>query len=209
MIMQLVNSVIIVVFNWILGGYSYLAIGAVGIYFRVQSLIFMPVMGLTQGMLPIIGFAYGAHRLDRMKLAIKKAALISFALMSVGFLAFQLIPRVLVQTFNNDPGLVELGVECMRTISLLLPLVGPGIVMSSTFQAVGKGFTAMWLSLLRQVILLLPLAFILPRFLGINGVWLSFPVSDLISISITAYILFLYMRELEREGIPKSTSVLN
>lgn len=201
-IMQLMHSVIIVILNWILGTYSYLAIAAMGIFFRIQSIIFMPVMGLTSGLIPIIAYAYGAKNLPRLKRALILAAWVSFALMSIGFLAFQLIPEQLIRIFNNDPELVRLGVECMRNISLLLPFVGPAIIASSLFQAVGKGLTAMWLSLLRQVVLLVPALMILPHYFDLRGVWLSFPASDFFTIVITSYVLFTYLKNLERNGFP-------
>ncbi len=208
MVMQFINGGIMVVLNKILGGYGYRAIGAMGVYFNVQSLIFMPIMGLTQGLIPIVGFAYGAKRLDRMKETIKKAAIVAFSVMFLGFLSFQLIPAQVIMIFNKDPDLVEIGVICMRNISILLPFVGPSIIMSNTFQAVGKGFTAMWLSLLRQVILLLPALFILPKFLGLRGVFLSFPLSDFISVVLTFIILLNYLRSLEIKGFPHDDSSL-
>ncbi|MBO8159918.1 MATE family efflux transporter [Thermosyntropha sp.] len=207
MIMQLVNSIIILVLNHSLAPYGYRAIGAMGIYFRVQSLIFMPVMGLNQGLIPIVGFNYGAKNLSRMKSAIKKAALGAFIIMSIGFLAFQLFPGHLVAVFNRDPELINMGIIAMRNITWLLPFVGPSIIMSSTFQAVGKGFTAMWLSLLRQVVLLLPALLILPKFLGIRGIWLAFPLSDLIAISITTLVFISYIRHLEKHGFPDTGSL--
>lgn len=203
MVMQLVNSLIMVVLNRILGSYGYLAIGALGVFFRVQSLIFMPVMGLTNGLTPIVGFAYGAQRLDRMKETIKKAALLAFTIMSIGFLAFQLIPGQLITIFNNDPRLLEIGIECMHNISLLMPFVGPSIIMISSFQAMGKGFTALWLSLLRQIVFLLPAIFILSNFFDLRGVWLAFPASDFLAISITALILKKYLKDLEKNGFPQ------
>ncbi|SHH13780.1 putative efflux protein, MATE family [Thermosyntropha lipolytica DSM 11003] len=206
MIMQLVGSLILLVLNHSLAPYGYRAIAAMGIYFRVQSLIFMPLFGLNQGLIPIVGFNYGARNLSRMKSAIKKARLGAFILMSIGFIGFQLFPAQLVSIFNQDPELIELGVIAMRNITWLLPLVGPSIIMSSTFQAVGKGFTAMWLSLLRQVILLLPLLFILPRFWGIKGIWLAFPFSDFISITITALVFMRYMKHLEKHGFPETAA---
>lgn len=200
MIMQLVNSLIILVLNHSLAPYGYRAIAAMGIYFRVQSLIFMPLFGLNQGLIPIVGFNYGAKNLARMKAAIKKAAWGAFIIMTAGFLVFQLFPGHLVSVFNNDPELVNMGIIAMRNITWLLPLVGPSIIISSTFQAVGKGFTAMWLSLLRQVILLLPLLLILPRFWGIRGIWLAFPLSDFVAITITAFVFLKYIKHLEKYG---------
>lgn len=202
MVMQLVNSIIIVVLNWILGGYGYRAIGAMGIYFNVQSLIFMPIMGLNQGLIPIVGFAYGAKRLDRMIETVKKASIIAFSIMLIGFFGFQLIPNLIIAVFNKDPELVEMGVICMRNISILLPFVGPSIIMTSSFQAIGKGFTAMWLSLLRQVVLLLPALLILPKYWGLKGVWLSYPISDFIAISLTTFIFIRYIKDLSVNGFP-------
>ncbi|HZK44380.1 MAG TPA: MATE family efflux transporter [Syntrophomonadaceae bacterium] len=208
MVMQIVNSLIIVALNWILGDYGYRAIGAMGIYFAVQSLVFMPIMGLNQGLIPIVGFAYGAKRLDRMIETIKKASIVAFLIMSAGFLCFQLIPGTVISIFNKDPELVEMGIMSMRNISILLPLVGPSIIMTSSFQAVGKGFTAMWLSLLRQVVLLLPALFLLPRWLGLRGVWLSFPLSDFISISITLFIFISFLKSLHTDGFPQDRDMI-
>ncbi len=199
MIMQFMNSALIVIMNWILGSYSYLAISAAGIYFRIESLIFMPAMGITQGFLPIAGFAYGAKRLDRLKESIKDACLGTFLLMTLGFVLFQLFPAPIIGAFNKNPDLIRIGTECMRLISLLLPLVGPSIILSTMFQAVGKGYTAMWLSLLRQLIFLLPAILVLQKYLGIKGVWLAFPFSDLLSFIITVYIAWNFLRKLTVE----------
>ena len=199
MIMQFMNSALIVIMNWILGSYSYLAISAAGIYFRIESLIFMPAMGITQGFLPIAGFAYGAKRLDRLKESIKDACLGTFLLMTLGFALFQIFPVTIIGAFNKNPDLIRIGTECMRLISLLLPLVGPSIILTTMFQAVGKGYTAMWLSLFRQLIFLLPAILVFQSYLGIKGVWLAFPFSDLLSFIITVYIAWSFLRKLTVE----------
>lgn len=206
MIMQFMNSILIVIINWMLGSYSYLAISAAGIYFRVQSLIFMPVLGLTQGFLPIAGFAFGAGRLDRLKEAIKDASIGAFLFMSLGFAFFQLVPGFIISLFNQDPQLIKIGTECMRLISILLPLVGPSIILSTLFQAVGKGFTAMWLSLLRQVVFLLPALLLLSHYLGIKGIWLAFPASDILSIIVTVYVSWMYLKRLGHGAFGQSPS---
>lgn len=181
MIMQFLASFMVGGLNIIVGTYNEYAIAVVGIYFRLQSFVFMPVFGLNQGYMPIVGYNYGFNNPDRMKETIKYGLIIGFSFTTLGFIIFQLFPESLIRMFNSDPELIEIGVQALKTISLAFPIIGLAIVGSTTFQAVGKGLTSMILSFLRQIILLLPIAYILAKIGQLNLVWYAFPISEVVS----------------------------
>ena len=190
MVMQFLGSFMVAGLNLIVGSYNTDAIAVVGIYFKLQSFVFMPVFGLNQGYMPIIGYNYGFNKPERMKETIKYGLLTAFVITTSGFLLFQFIPQPLVMLFNDDPKLIALGVKALKTISLAFPLIGVAIVASTTFQAVGKGIISLIISFLRQIIILLPAAYILGKIGGLNYIWYSFPISELISGVVLA-ILFM------------------
>lgn len=181
MIMQLLGSVMIGGLNIIVGSHNDNAVAIVGIYFKLQSFVFMPVFGLNQGYMPIIGYNYGHNNSNRMKETIKYGLLTGFTITTLGFILFQIIPGQLVKLFNQDPVLVSMGIDALKTISLSFPIVGIAIVGSTTFQAVGKGFTSMAISFLRQIIILLPVAYILGKYGQLSHVWYAFPIAEGIS----------------------------
>jgi len=182
MTMQFLASFMIAGFNAILSGYNSTAIAALGIYFRLQSFVFMPVFGLNQGYLPIIGYNYGHNNPNRMKKTMKLGFIIAFTFTTLGFLIFQIFPGNLIAMFNSSPELLAIGKDTLRKISLAFPIIGPAIIGSTTFQAIGKGFPSLVLSFTRQIILLLPLGYILGKIGGLNLIWYSFPISEIISL---------------------------
>lgn len=186
MVMQFLASFMIGGLNIIVGSYNEYAIAVVGIYFRLQSFVFMPVFGLNQGYMPIVGYNYGFNKPDRMKETIKYGLIIGFSFTTLGFILFQLFPEGLIKMFNSDSELIEIGVHALKTISLAFPIIGLAIVGSTTFQAVGKGFASMILSFLRQIILLLPIAYFLAQIGQLDLVWYAFPISEVISFTILA-----------------------
>lgn len=190
MIMQFLGSFMVAGLNLIVGSYNNDAIAVIGIYFKLQSFIFMPIFGLNQGYMPIVGYNYGFNKPDRMKEAIKYGLLTAFVITTFGFLLFQFIPVTLVSLFNDDPKLIKLGVHALKTISLAFPIIGIAIVASTTFQAVGKGFISLIISFLRQIIILLPAAYMLGKVGGLDYIWYAFPISELISGVVLA-ILFI------------------
>ncbi len=153
-----------------------------GIYFRLQSFVFMPVFGLNQGYMPIIGYNYGHNNPDRIKETIKYGFIISTVFTSLGFILLQVFPEPLIRLFNSSPELVIIGTDALRKISIAFPIIGAAIMGSTTFQAMGKGFPSLVLSFSRQIILLLPLAYILAKIGGLNLIWYSFPISEVINI---------------------------
>lgn len=181
MVMQFLGSFMIAGLNLIVGSYNTDAIAVLGVYFKLQSFVFMPVFGLNQGYMPIIGYNFGFNKPKRMKETIKYGLLTGFTITTLGFLAFQLFPKQLVMLFNDDPKLISLGVQALRTISLSFPVVGLAIIASTTFQAVGKGVISLIISFLRQIIVLLPAAYVLGKIGGVPYVWYAFPLSELVS----------------------------
>lgn len=181
MVMQLLASFMVGGLNIIVGGYNDYAVAVVGIYFRLQSFVFMPVFGLNQGYMPIVGYNYGHNNPKRMKETIKYGLLVGFTITTLGFILFQTIPELLIRLFNDNEELIAIGVDALKTISLAFPIIGISIVGSTTLQAVGRGFASMIVSFLRQIVLLLPIAFLLGKIGGLRWVWYAFPISEAIA----------------------------
>ena len=195
--MQLASSLVNTIFNKNLLTYGGdLAVGAMGIVNSISMLFFMPMFGINQGMQPIIGYNYGSKQykrvIDTLKLAIKSAVVIA----TIGLIVVEVFPTTLIKIFNNDKELVDLGVHGIRIFLSMLPIIGFQIVSSNYFQAVGKAKTAIFLSLLRQVILLIPMLLILPSMFGLNGVWIVGPVSDALAAILTFFFISKDMREI-------------
>ncbi len=198
--MQMAASVIIILLNQKLGHYGGdAAIGAYGIISTVIMFIIMPIFGINQGSQPIIGYNYGARNYDRVKQTLKLAIVVATLILSLGFIALELFPRALLGAFTTDEELLKIGVHGMRLWILGLPLVGFQAVSANFFQAIGKAGKSMILSLLRQVIILIPLILILPHFWGLDGVWYAGPLSDLLAALITAVFLLAEIKLLDRQ----------
>jgi putative MATE family efflux protein len=190
-LMNLCACVIVIIINQRL--YSYggdLAIGAYGIGNRLVMLFAMIIMGLTQGMQPLIGYNFGARRPDRVRQTLIYGIAIATAVTTCGFLAFHLFPEPLVRMFTDYPDLIALGVTGLRMVTYAFFLVGGQIVITAYFQSMGRAYIAIFLSLSRQLLFLLPGLIILPAYFGLNGVWLSVPTADCLSFTITACTLY-------------------
>jgi putative MATE family efflux protein len=177
------------------------AISAMGIIWSVAMLAFMPIFGINQGAQPIIGYNHGAERFDRVKRALQLAVLAATAVGMAGFVVAMLWPVPIIQLFTkrgSDPALEDLGSHAIRICMCMLPLVGFQVVSSAYFQAVGKPKQAMFLSLSRQVLFLIPAVLILPRLFGLDGVWASLPMADLAASLLTGIWLFWELRHLHR-----------
>jgi putative MATE family efflux protein len=184
LVMELVGVLTMVYINRILADFSFAAVAALGIFLRVRSLVFMPVGGLIQGTMPIASFAFGAGRFERVKEVLVKASALAVFIMGLGWLVMQIYPHWIMGFFSRDAGLTAIAVDALRLSTIVLPLVGPIIILSTVLQAVGKGMAAMWLSLARQVLFFLPGLIWLPAYLGLNGVWLAFTLSELLSLGV-------------------------
>lgn len=186
-VMQAIGSVLVMGLNMILGTFSDTAVAVLGVYYKLQSFVFMPVFGLNQGLMPIMGYNYGARSKERIYAAFKYGIIIACIIMTVGMLTFNLIPDVMLQLFKPTPELLEIGVPALRIISWSFPLAAISIIISTVFQAIGRGKLCLYISLFRQLILILPIAYVLSSF-GLNAVWLAFPIAELLSFTISVYL---------------------
>lgn len=198
MVLQAVASVTNFVLNKILINFSSTAMAVLGVYFKVQSFVFMPLFGMNQGTMPIMGYNYGAKNKKRLLATFKNALLIGFSIMLLGCLVFQLFPERLVGIFNPSEEMLSIGVEAFKIISVCFPFAALSIVPGTLFQATGYGIYSMINSLLRQVVFIMPLAYIFSRSMGVRGVWLAYPAAEA-SALIVAWILFarLYKKEIK------------
>jgi Na+-driven multidrug efflux pump len=167
-----------------------------GIVTSILSLIMMPIFGINQGVQPIIGYNYGARKFDRVKEALKLAIMGATAIVLLGFIMVEVFPRQIVSLFgSSNTALVEFSTPAMRTFLMFLPIIGFQIISANYFQAIGKPKQSAFLSLSRQLILLIPAVLILPLFFGLNGVLIAGPTADLGSSILTG--IWIY-RELKR-----------
>ena len=207
--MQSIASIMQFGMNIILGTLTETAVAVMGVYGRLQSFIFMPVFGLNQGVLPIMGFNFGARDRKRLMETYKKGFLFAFIIMSIGLIIFQMFPRQLLAMFNsqNNQAMFDIGIPALRYISLCFLPAAFGIMTSSIFQATAHGFLSLWGSLIRQLVGILPLAWILAAIGGVDLVWFSFPLAELIGTVYFAIALkHLYRTEIRRLDILAETS---
>lgn len=196
-LMQIASSFTTVLFNYTLLRYSgELAVASIGIINRMGMLMLMPIFGISQGLQPIIGYNYGAGLYSRVIKALKIAITAATFFSTAGFLVIEIFDKEIIMLFNGSPELVLLGSEAMRINLCMLPVIGFQIIGANYFQAVGKAGYAIVLSMSRQLIMLIPLLLILPRILGLNGVWLASPVSDFSAAVLTGIFLFRELRKL-------------
>ncbi len=189
-LMNSAGSIIIIIINQNLikhGGD--LAVGAYGVINRVASLFAMVVFGLTQGMQPIAGYNFGAKQFDRVNTVMKLTVLLATAVMTVGFLISEIFPHAVAAAFTTEEELINIVVPGLRIVMILFPIVGFQMVASTFFQSIGMAGKAIFLSLTRQVLFLLPCLLILPSIFGIKGVWYSMPAADLAASILAAYLL--------------------
>ncbi|MDC7229076.1 MAG: MATE family efflux transporter [Sphaerochaetaceae bacterium] len=186
-IMQAIGTILITSLNKILIGFSTSAVAVFGIYFRLQSFIFMPVFGLNTGMIPVIGYNYGARKPKRITATIKVGLIVAVTIMGIGTALFILFPHVLLSWFNATPEMVEIGIVAMQRISLGFTLAGVSIVLIALFQGMGYGYLSMINSVTRQLVFLLPAAYLLGRFVGLDALWYSFFIAEIASFSLTLY----------------------
>ena len=188
-IMQAIGSVMTYGMNKILAPFSTTAVAVFGIYFKLNSFIFMPVFGLNNGIIPIIAYNYGARKKERIIQTIRFGIFISVMIMFVGMCIFLAVPDKLLLLFNASQEMLQIGQVALRIICLHFILAGCSIIFMSTFQAFGAGFTSLMVSALRQLFVILPAAFVLSHFIGLNATWWAFPIAEVCSLTFSA-ILF-------------------
>ena len=197
-----------IVMNWQLGKFGGdLAIGAFGIINSVVGLIVMVVFGFAQGMQPIVGYNWGAKKINRVVKTFMMTILFASLITTLGFLVAMLAPRQIAHAFNNDEEFIRLTANGMRLYLIAFPIVGFQMVTSYFFQSIGKARISIWLSLSRQVLCLTPLLFLLPLFWQLNGVWIAPAASDLISSIITGGVLLHFYLKLWKKPVKEKSSL--
>lgn len=181
MMMQSIAAILIGGLNAILISFSSAAVSILGIYFRLQSFVFMPVFGLTQGLMPIMGYNYGARNKERMLNALKYGIYIALIIMTIGMIIFLMIPQILLSFFHASDEMLSIGIPALRTISISFPIAAIGILLSSFFQALGIGKYSLYVSFMRQLLIILPLAYILSKISTLNAVWSAFWIAELVA----------------------------
>ena len=197
---QIANSIVAIVANNTLVKYGGdIGISAFRIINNTAMIFLMPIFGLNQGMQPIIGYNFGAQKFDRVRKTLFMAIGAATGLAVIGFIATRVFPHQLAMLFNkDDKALIDMTAEGMKLFFMALPIIGYQIVSSNYFQAIGKPRQSVILGLLRQVIILIPAIIILPTFLGLKGVWIASPVSDILSAILTSFFLVSNIKELNR-----------
>lgn len=188
-IMMAIGSIMNFGMNQILLAFSATATAVFGVYFKLQSFIFMPVFGLNNGIIPIIAYNYGAQNRKRVTGAVKHGLAYAVGIMTIGFLLFQCIPEELLLLFDASETMLSIGVPALRIISIHFFMAAFGIACGSIFQALGFAVYSMIISIARQLVVLLPVAYILAQFGNLNLVWWCFPIAEVVSLIMT--ILFL------------------
>ncbi len=199
MVMKLSTNIALIMANNILAGYGHIPIAVMGLVFRLQMFSFMPVFGISQGLLPIIGFNYGAGKPGRIREALLKGAAISTAANILAAAAFLINPVFFLGLFSSEKELLSIGSEALRIMVVMFPLIGIQIVSTTFFQAIGKGLPSLLLSLMRELMLFIPFVLVMSSIFGLTGVWISRPLSDLLAFVVTVILL---SAELKRQGIP-------
>ncbi len=197
-VMVAVGSVMNFSMNQILLGFSTAAQGVFGIYYKLQSFFFMPLFGLNNATISILAYNYGAQKPQRLMKTLKIACISAFTIMMLGFAAFQLIPELLLSIFTETPEYMHIGAAALRGISCSFPMAAVCIAIGASFQALGKGIYSTITSLCRQMVVLLPAAYLLSLTGEVNAVWWAFPIAEVMSLTVTALcFLRIYKRQIK------------
>lgn len=189
LVMQAVASILTLGLNALLIKFSATAVAVLGVYYKVQSFVFLPVFGLNQGLLPILGYNYGARNRHRLTRAFIIGVSLAMAIMVFGTILFHAFPGAIMSMFKAEGEMMRMGIIALRIISLCYPFAAVGILVATFFQATGHGVYALISSLLRQLVLLLPFAYLLAYTKGLDAVWWSYLISDVGSVTITLLLL--------------------
>ena len=189
-IMQAIGSVMTYSMNMILIAFSSTATAVFGVYFKLQSFFYMPVFGLNNGLIPIVAYNYGAGKRSRLIKAMKCSYVCAFVLLALGFVVFETIPRALLGLFEASDEMLAIGIPALRTIGIHFLMSWFCIISGSVFQALGNGVYSLVVSVARQLVVLLPVAFILARLGGLTAVWWSFPIAEMMSLCVSSFFLF-------------------
>lgn len=197
-LMSSIGSIMTFGMNKILIGFSTTAAAVFGVYFKLQSFVFMPVFGLNNGMVPILAYNFGAHKPKRIMDTIKLSLFYASLIMVIGFLIFQWMPATLLGIFNASETMLNIGVPALRIISTHFLLAGISIICSTVQQAFGHGVRSLLISLVRQLVVLLPVAYFLSIAHSLDMVWLAFPIAETVALIMgVAYLIQTYKKEIK------------
>lgn len=188
-IMQSIGSIMTYSMNRVLIDFTTTATAVFGVYFKLQSFFFMPLFGMNNGITPIIAYCYGARQRKRMIKTIKLSLVVSFGLLMFGFTAFELFPQLLLGMFHASPEMLKIGVPALRIIGVHFLVAWFCIIAGTVFQALGKAVFSLIVSVMRQLVVLIPAAFILARLGGLHAVWWAFPIAEVMSFTVSTICL--------------------
>ncbi len=204
MIMQSVGSIMNFGMNHILLQFSTTATAVFGVYFKLNSFIFMPVFGLNNGMVPILAYNYGARNKKRMIKTLKLSIMYAFIIMCIGLIIFQTVPDKLLSIFEASENMLAIGVPALRIISISFVLASACIILISSFQALGNGHYSLIISVCRQLLVLLPVAYMFSLTGNINMVWWAFPIAELVALGLSVfYFVRLYKKKIKPLELPE------
>lgn len=186
-IMQSISSVMVLIMNKILYTFSSTAQAVFGVYFKLQSFIFMPVFGLNNGVVPIIAYNYGAQKRERLKKTVRISCMYAVAIMLVGMAVMEIFPKELLSLFEASEDMIRIGVPALRIICISFIFAGFCITIGSVFQALGNGLYSMLVSIARQICVLLPVAYLMSLTGNLDMVWLSFPIAEIMSVAMSVF----------------------
>jgi len=187
---QVGGSIMVYIMNQILIAFTATATAVFGVFFKLQSFVFMPVFGLNSGMMPIVAYNFGARKKGRLIRTVKLSAIFATVIMASGFLIFQLIPGLLLKMFNASENMTAIGISSLRIISISFIFAGFNIVCGSTFSALGNAMYSMVIAIARQLVVLAPVAFLLSLLGKVEYVWWAFPIAEVVAIILT--VIFMY-----------------
>lgn len=204
-IMQSIGSLMVFCLNKILIAFSSTAVAVFGVYFKLQSFVFMPVFGLNNGIIPIVAYNYGAKSRKRMLEAIKWALAIAVSIMTVGSIVFELIPNTLFSLFDASDNMLSMGTTALRIIAIHFPVAAICIALGSSFQALGHAVNSMIVSIARQIVVLIPVAYFLSKLGNVDYVWFCFPIAEVMSLAMTLVLFFKLKRDvIDKVGITEN-----
>ena len=203
-VMQSAASFMIFQLNNLLASFSTTATAVLGVYFKLQSFVILPVFGLNNSVISIVSYNYGAGKIKRLLKTVKVANIYAFSIMLAGFVLCQVLPSQILKIFDASDNMLAIGVPALRIISFSFLIAPFSIVSSGTFQALGKGTFSLIISLIRQLIVILPLSYLLSRVMGMKGVWVAFPIAEIVAGILTIiYLRKLYKNEIMKRNIKR------
>lgn len=196
-IMMAMPSILVAALNSVLAAFSATAIAVFGLYIKIQSFVYMPANGVVQGMRPIMSYNYGAGNKKRMKETLKASMEATGVIMLAGMLLFLLFPGFIMKLFDANEEMLKIGVPMLRVIAVGFLISTVGCVLSGAFEALGKGIQSLVISVLRQLVIIIPLAALLSKSMGLFGVWITFPIAELLAALVGCVLYRHFMKHLK------------